>query len=333
MRIDFNQCNLVLLMVAILINDEERDALRERLNNFQRCVYLLGIRPYMDFATGIVGVKRGISFRSIAEEVYIAPLRGRHDEYTGMPDKEKVRKAIKYLEKSGLIKNLSEGGKLIFECILATKDKYNRNMMDASRTHRKGMGQEDEIRCASTDSWNENLMRDTPGTAMRDTPPYIRNINNINIINNINVIFEHWRDVMDHPRAKLDNKRKSAIKKALELGYDVEQLKQAITGCSKTPFNMGDNDRGQRYDSITLILRDADHIDRFINNYHNPPAARVNKNEANRRNNEQRYENTSQRASRLLAEVEQQLRNERRTIDGECFEPGEGAHSGRLPDI
>jgi hypothetical protein len=36
---------------------------------------------------------------------------------------------------------------------------------------------------------------------------------------------------------------------------------------------MGKNDRGQRYDSIDLILRDADHIDRFIANAEKPPAA------------------------------------------------------------
>ena len=29
---------------------------------------------------------------------------------------------------------------------------------------------------------------------------------------------------------------------------------------------MGKNDNGQRYDDIGLILRDAAHIDRFINN-------------------------------------------------------------------
>ena len=56
------------------------------------------------------------------------------------------------------------------------------------------------------------------------------------------------------------------IKQALKLGYSVADLKQAIDGCAKTPFNMGKNDNGQRYDEIGLILRDAAHIDRFINN-------------------------------------------------------------------
>jgi hypothetical protein len=85
-------------------------------------------------------------------------------------------------------------------------------------------------------------------------------------------IFQYWREVMQHPRAKLDNKRRYKIIQALNLGYQVQDLKQAIDGCKKTPFNMGQNDRGQRYDDIELILRDATHIDRFINNATNPPA-------------------------------------------------------------
>ena len=81
-----------------------------------------------------------------------------------------------------------------------------------------------------------------------------------------NQVFQHWQTVMNHPHAKLDKKRKGKIKQALKLGYSVADLKQAIDGCAKTPFNMGKNDNGQRYDDIGLILRDAAHIDRFINN-------------------------------------------------------------------
>lgn len=79
-------------------------------------------------------------------------------------------------------------------------------------------------------------------------------------------IFSHWQSVMNHPRAKLDKKRESKISQALKLGYGVEELKQAINGCSKTPYNMGKNDSGQRFDDVSLILRDAEHIERFINN-------------------------------------------------------------------
>ncbi len=79
-------------------------------------------------------------------------------------------------------------------------------------------------------------------------------------------IFEHWQKTMNHPQAKFDGKRKRVIVKALELGFDVDKLKQAIDGCKNTSFNMGKNDRNQVYDDITLILRDAEHIERFMNN-------------------------------------------------------------------
>lgn len=87
----------------------------------------------------------------------------------------------------------------------------------------------------------------------------------------ITKIFQHWKEVMQHIDAKLDNKRRSLISKALSFGYSAEQLCQAIVGCSLTPHNIGDNDKGQRYDGLHIILRDADQIDRFIKNYHMPP--------------------------------------------------------------
>lgn len=87
----------------------------------------------------------------------------------------------------------------------------------------------------------------------------------------IDQIFSHWKAVMKHSKAQLDVKRKALITKALNAGYSVEALCEAISGCAKTPHNMGDNEQGQRYDGLHVILRDADQIDRFIGNYHTPP--------------------------------------------------------------
>lgn len=92
-------------------------------------------------------------------------------------------------------------------------------------------------------------------------------------LSGVKVIFEHWQQVMNHPHSKLDKKRKVKITKALELGYSVDDLMRAIDGCAKTPYNMGQNDLGQRYDDIELILRDASHIERFINNFMVPPVS------------------------------------------------------------
>jgi len=80
--------------------------------------------------------------------------------------------------------------------------------------------------------------------------------------------------------AQCDPKRKVLIKNALSWGYSVEALCQAITGCSLTPHNRGENDRGERYDGLHIILRNCDQIDRFINNCHYPPRVQT---EANRK--------------------------------------------------
>lgn len=84
-------------------------------------------------------------------------------------------------------------------------------------------------------------------------------------------VFDHWRSVMKHPNAKLDDKRKKIIRARLKDGYSAGDLKDAITGCSLTPFNMGLNDTKTIYDGLDLICRDASHVDRFIRNKHSPP--------------------------------------------------------------
>jgi hypothetical protein len=83
-------------------------------------------------------------------------------------------------------------------------------------------------------------------------------------------IFAHWQAVMGHPGAKLDPARTAAIRRALHLGYTEADLKAAIDGCRATAHTMGDNDKGRIYDSLGLILRSADHIDRFITNAASP---------------------------------------------------------------
>lgn len=77
-------------------------------------------------------------------------------------------------------------------------------------------------------------------------------------------VFEYWQEVMGHPKAKLDDKRKRRVSARLKDGYTVDELKQATDGCKKSPHNMGENDTGTVYDDLELICRDAAHVDRFI---------------------------------------------------------------------
>lgn len=86
-------------------------------------------------------------------------------------------------------------------------------------------------------------------------------------------VFEHWQWRMNHKGAKLDDKRKKLITKALKLGYAAVDLIAAIDGCAKSPFHMGQNDRNTVYDGLDLILRDASKIDHFIKINNQPQQA------------------------------------------------------------
>jgi hypothetical protein len=71
-------------------------------------------------------------------------------------------------------------------------------------------------------------------------------------------VFNFWKATLNHPNAMFDDKRRKIICNALKMGYSGAQLCDAVTGCSYTPHNIGDNDRGQRYDGLHVIFRDAD---------------------------------------------------------------------------
>lgn len=87
-----------------------------------------------------------------------------------------------------------------------------------------------------------------------------------NLLASTKELFKYWQTVMNHPRAVFDAKRQRKVEQSFKLGYSLEDLKKAIDGCSITPYNMGKNGSGQVYDDISLIFRDADHIERFMNN-------------------------------------------------------------------
>lgn len=77
-------------------------------------------------------------------------------------------------------------------------------------------------------------------------------------------VFAYWKMACRHPGARQDKKRLRTIEAARALRYSDEQLCKAIDGCTSSPYHMGDNKDGSIYDALTLILRDAEHIDKFI---------------------------------------------------------------------
>ncbi|MBS1790589.1 MAG: hypothetical protein JST85_22920 [Acidobacteria bacterium] len=81
----------------------------------------------------------------------------------------------------------------------------------------------------------------------------------------VNEIFDYWKTILRHPNAKLTNERKRLIETRLKRdGYTVEQIKQAIDGCSRSVFHQGGNSQGMVYDDLSLICRDGTHLERFI---------------------------------------------------------------------
>lgn len=105
-------------MEYIKINHEELSALCG-LPYLQQLIYLIGIKPHIDYRTGIVGLKRGISYQSLAEALYVEPHSGIK---SGSPSKDQIRRAIKGLEKAGVLSIQSLERKLVFHCLLVAKD-------------------------------------------------------------------------------------------------------------------------------------------------------------------------------------------------------------------
>lgn len=110
-------------MPVFQINDDEREALRG-LPMLSREIYVFGLRPFMDYSTGIVGARRGVSWKSIAEELYVEPHQGIKG---GEPTEKELRRALAWLQKVELLSENMAERRLIFELLKASRDKSARN--------------------------------------------------------------------------------------------------------------------------------------------------------------------------------------------------------------
>ncbi len=83
-------------------------------------------------------------------------------------------------------------------------------------------------------------------------------------------VWRHWQTVMGSQRSQLDEKRRAAIDKGLRLGT-LQECLDAIDGCKLSAWHMGDNDRGRKFNSLELIFRDREHIEKFCETKRAPP--------------------------------------------------------------
>ncbi|OCH97973.1 Vir protein [Legionella jamestowniensis] len=102
-------------MDFLFVTTYELDALSE-IPLMQRVVYLMGIRPYMDRKTFMVGIKRKISYQSLRETLYVSPIKG---VKTGYPSHQQMKRVIKSLARQGIIEIRSTSKNLIVKCLLA----------------------------------------------------------------------------------------------------------------------------------------------------------------------------------------------------------------------
>ena len=78
-------------------------------------------------------------------------------------------------------------------------------------------------------------------------------------------VFDAWREATGHGSAKLNDLRRRKIKARLKEGYDAEDLVDAVRGIARSEFHMGENDRRQKYDDLTVALRDGAQLEKFAN--------------------------------------------------------------------
>lgn len=78
----------------------------------------------------------------------------------------------------------------------------------------------------------------------------------------VQAVFDAWRDSTGKHKAKLDAKRRRRITNALST-YPLEDVLDAVRGWRNSPHHRGENNRGTVYNSLDLLLRDAERIEHF----------------------------------------------------------------------
>lgn len=224
-----------------------------------RILYLQGLRRYMDYQTGLVGSGgHTVSWQGLTAVLYQAPHRGMSG--LGPVTKSQVRRLNQWLIKAGLVEMRSdeEAKQLIFFLPLADMRQSVQKKADTKPTLSRHLSRHTEI---IGDSGLEDESRHTQKNRDAVKPTHIQETGNRN--KEIDVVFEYWKAVTGHSRARLDDKRKRLIGDRLK-DYSVEELCIAIDGNKASPFHQGKNEDGTVHDSIELIFRSAGNVERFI---------------------------------------------------------------------
>lgn len=130
--------------MSFRVDDEEMEMLAghgaSRISHAARVAYLLGIRPYMDFRTGLVGWGRRVSYQSLRELLEQAPVAGSHREER-LYSTEAIRAVLRELVRVGLVRWIKSPERgLFFECLVAHRDTSSKNRNNTGTTSRSNTG-------------------------------------------------------------------------------------------------------------------------------------------------------------------------------------------------
>jgi len=167
-------------VTAFVITDEEMTALAGLPHASVR-LYLLGLRPHMDYATGVVGAKRRISWQMLREVLYVEPHRGLED--SGTPTLGKTRRALEWLIKAGLIEDIGtkeRGEAIVFRCVLAYADESVQKIpgKNPARTRQANPAHNPAHNTASANADSDAGFNEIPGKEPGTNPDIPQSVDN-----------------------------------------------------------------------------------------------------------------------------------------------------------
>lgn len=80
-------------------------------------------------------------------------------------------------------------------------------------------------------------------------------------------LFDYWKETFNKRSSTVfDEARRKKLGAALR-NYSMEECKQAIKGCSLSAWHNGQNPNNKKYHDLSLIFRNADKVEYFIDIY------------------------------------------------------------------
>lgn len=125
---------------------------------------------------------------------------------------------------------------------------YERRVEAARKSHESRSQNKQELQCNS--NANSNALASASGSGSSSSSKLVTEV------------FDHYR--AHHPKSRLGKTGRQKITARMNEGFSVSDLKLAIDGCHQSKFHCGENDRGQKYQSLELIFRNDAKTNEFI---------------------------------------------------------------------